>query len=105
MTQEEIVAQLAKERFVEGMLKGIARTDILSPDQQDLCQMVYLALLEYKGEGRLDIAYMWEHKRMKYFIARILICQYYGKTSPFYYQLRRFAESMREYDGHEKADE
>ena len=61
----------------------------LTPDLKDLCQMVYLILLEYDEEKIQDL---WEHNEINFFIARIIINQYRSSNSPFHTLYRKFQE-------------
>ena len=82
----EIIDQLAREKRVETMLANIAKkpvTGIL----EDLCQMVYLILLEYDGAKIEDL---WENGQINFFIARILLNQYRSTNSPFYKLFRKY---------------
>lgn len=83
----EIVEALGREQRVEQMILCIARTSILSPDLQDLAQMVYLALLDYPEDKLADL---WEHGQINFFLARIILNQYRSRTSRFYFQVRKF---------------
>ena len=74
----EIIDQLARERRVETMLANIAKRPV-SGTLEDLCQMVYLILLEYDDAKIEDL---WEHGQINFFIARILLNQYRSTNSP-----------------------
>lgn len=102
MTSAEIIGEIAAERVVERMLKGIAGVDILSPSLQDLSQMVYLALLEYDEE---KIVGLWQRNEMQFFISRILENNYHSQNSRYHYCIRRFTESIDDYKGHDKIDD
>ena len=58
-SRETIVETLARERRVEQMVVNIAH-QTLTPDLEDLCQMVYLILLEYDEAKLQDL---WENDR------------------------------------------
>lgn len=88
MTKAEICDTLAKSRRVESMVESICHHS-LTPDLQDLCQMVYLILLEYDEAKMQDL---WEHNEMNFFIARIIINQYRSTRSPFHTLFRKFQE-------------
>lgn len=88
MTRSEIVEQLAKQRRVEQMVENICHHS-LTADLQDLCQMVYLILLEYDETKIVDL---WEHNEINFFIARIIINQYRSSNSPYYSLFRKFQE-------------
>ena len=61
----------------------------LTPDLKDLCQMVYLILLEYDEEKIIDL---WENNEINFFLARIIINQYRSTRSPFHTLFRKFQE-------------
>lgn len=82
----EIIDQLARERRVETMLANIAKRPV-SGTLEDLCQMVYLILLEY-DEGK--IVDLWENGQINFFLARILLNQYRSTNSPFYKLFRKY---------------
>lgn len=94
MTRAEIVGTLARERRVETMVENIAR-QALTPDLRDLCQMVYLILLEYDEDKLVDL---WTNGQMNFFIARIVINQYRSTSSPFYKLYRKYALKAEEID-------
>ena len=87
-SKETIIETLAKKRRVEAMVENIAH-HALTADLKDLCQMVYLILLEY-DEGKLQD--LWENDQINFFLARIIINQYRSSNSPFHYLFRRFQE-------------
>ncbi len=98
MDKSQIVARIAQERRVETMVENIAKST-LTPDLKDLCQMIYLILLEYDETKLRDL---WEHGQMNFFIARIILNQYRSTNSPYYKLFRKYArkaediESIRE---------
>ena len=80
MTKGEVIERMAKERRVEAIVCSVAHVRRLTPDLQDLVQMVYLALLGYRDAIILDL---WDSGQMDYFAARIVINQFRSKDSPF----------------------
>lgn len=88
VTRNEIVEYLAKERRVEAMVENICHHE-LTADLRDLCQMVYLILLEYDEAKIQDL---WENGEINFFIARIIINQYRSSNSPFYSLYRKFQD-------------
>lgn len=92
MNARDVVERLARERAVETMVQNISRSS-LTPDLQDLCQMVYVILLTYDPDKILDLE---EHGAMPFFLARVILNQYRSKNSPFYYQIKRFLAQSRE---------
>ena len=83
-----IIETLAKERRVEALVENIAHHS-LTADLKDLCQMVYLVLLEYDETKLLDL---WENDQINFFLARIIINQYRSSNSPFHTIFRKFQE-------------
>lgn len=86
MTKAEIIETIARKRMVEVMAQNIAH-QALNADLSDLCQMVYLILLEYDEEKLQDL---WNHNQMTFFIARILVNQFRSSNSPFHTTYRKF---------------
>ena len=83
-----IIDTLARERRVEALVENIAHHS-LTDDLKDLCQMVYLVLLEYDETKLLDL---WENEQMNFFLARIIINQYRSSNSPFHTIFRKMQE-------------
>ena len=75
-----IIKTLADGKRVEAMVRNIAHQD-LTDDLKDLCQMVYLILLEYDEDKLVDL---WENNQINFFLARIIINQYRSANSPFH---------------------
>ena len=88
----EIIDQLAREKRVETMLANIAKRPV-SGTLEDLCQMVYLILLEYDGAKIEDL---WENGQINFFIARILLNQYKSSNSPFYKLFRKYESKCQD---------
>lgn len=86
MRKEDIIGKLARERVVETLAERVCRRP--GSELKDLCQMVYLILLEYDGD---KIADLYENKQINFFIVRILKNQFYGKTSAYHYAYRKFS--------------
>ena len=83
-----IIETLAKERRVEAMVENIAH-QTLTADLKDLCQMVYLILLEYDESKLQDL---WDNEQINFFLARIIINQYRSSNSPFHTIFRKYQE-------------
>ena len=88
MTKADIIETLARQKRVETMVENIAHHE-LTADLNDLCQMVYLVLLEYDESKLQDL---WEHNEMDFFLARVILNQYRSNNSPFHYTIRKFKE-------------
>ena len=80
MGRREIIEILAKEQRVEHLVENIAHQE-LDQTLKDLCQMVYLILLEYDEDKIVDL---WNNDEINFFIARIIINQYRSTNSPFH---------------------
>ena len=87
-TKVHIIETIARERRVEAMVENIAHHP-LTADLKDLCQIVYLVLLEYDETKLLDL---WENNQINFFLARVIVNQYRSSNSPFHYIFRRFQE-------------
>ena len=70
------------------MVENIANHS-LTADLKDLCQMVYMILLEYDEVKLQDL---WENDQMNFFLARIILNQYRSSNSPFHTIFRKFQE-------------
>ena len=86
--KETIIETLAKDRRVEALVENIAHHS-LTADLKDLCQMVYLILLEYDESTLQDL---WENDQINFFIARIILNQYRSSNSPFHAIFRKYQE-------------
>ena len=88
MNKQTIIETLAKERRVEALVENIAHHS-LTADLKDLCQMVYLILLEYDESKLQDL---WENEQINFFLARIILNQYRSSNSPFHSIYRKYQE-------------
>ena len=86
--KETIIETLAKDKRVEALVENIAHHS-LTADLKDLCQMVYLILLEYDKSKLQDL---WENDQINFFIARIILNQYRSSNSPFHAIFRKYQE-------------
>ena len=86
--KETIIETLAKDRRVEALVENIAHHS-LTADLKDLCQMVYLILLEYDESKLQDL---WENEQINFFVARIILNQYRSSNSPFHAIFRKYQE-------------
>ena len=87
-SKQTIIETLANEKRVEALVENIAH-HTLTADLKDLCQMVYMILLEYDEAKLLDL---WEHDQINFFLVRIIINQYRSSNSPFHTIFRKFQE-------------
>lgn len=102
MDRDTLIKAIADQHMVEGIVCNIAGSPVLGADMRDLCQEVYLALMEY-DLGRLTD--LWESGAMRFFIARIVLNQWRSVTSPFYAKIRRFRRRSVEIEGKEFGNE
>lgn len=86
MDKNQIITEIARKKMVEQMVQNIAHQS-LSADLKDLCQMVYLILLEYDEQKLQDL---WSNNQMNFFLARIIINQFRSTNSPFHTIYRKF---------------
>lgn len=101
MDKASIIEYIANERMVESMVENIAH-QALNDDLSDLCQMIYVLLLEYDEEKLQDL---WEHNQIRFFLARIIVNQYRSSTSSFHYTFRKFQEKSIDITGMDWSDE
>lgn len=86
MGKYEIIADIGKARLVERLACNVAHSP-MTDDIQDLCQMVYLYLLEYDNDKLQDL---WDNGQITFFIARILINQYNSENSRYFRTIVKF---------------
>ena len=87
-SKAHIIETLAEEKRVEALVENIAHHS-LTADLQDLCQMVYMIMLEY---DEVKLPDLWENDQMNFFLARIILNQYRSSNSPFHTIFRKFQE-------------
>ena len=87
-SKADIIETLAQEKRVEALVENIAHHS-LTADLKDLCQMVYMILLEYDEVKLQDL---WENDQMNFFLTRIILNQYRSSNSPFHTIFRKFQE-------------
>ena len=87
MTKRELIDSIARIGLVERLVANVCQRHHRA--LPDLVQMVYEALLKYDGQKLLRI-----HRRgaLNFFIVRIIENLYFSRTSPYYRQIRRFAQ-------------
>ncbi len=89
MTKTEIVHSLAQARVVEDITVRVAKASALTPELQDLAQIVYVALLSMDDDKLADL---YESGQVNYFIVGIVRKQYWSQTSPFFHKFREFSK-------------
>ena len=98
MTRHEVIEQMAKDGFVEEVVKNVTLRDRIDYDLQDLVQIVYLSLLQQPEKKILEL---WTTGAMRYFVSRIVMTQYRSPRSTFAAQVTRFRERMQPVEGME----
>lgn len=81
-----IIEILAKEKNVEKFIQNTAKTS--APELDDLAQDIYLILLDMEEEKLIQL---YDNKQLDYWIARIILNQYFSSTSPFYTKYKKFS--------------
>lgn len=89
MTRKEIVERIAEDRLVEQVVGRITHLPADSPDSQDLCQYIYLILLEY-NEAKLQAR--MAAGDVDNLIARLVVNNFRSAKSRFHYLFRVFRE-------------
>ena len=84
-----IVEGLARRRFVEETVLRIAGPHADGSDLEDLCQMVYLVLLEY---DECKLCSVVEAGALSYLVTSIVIRNLRSRTSRFYYAIKAFRD-------------
>lgn len=85
MNKYEIVEKLAKEKKVEKFIQNTAKTSC--PELDDLAQDIYAILLDMEED---KITQLYDNQQLDYWIARIILNQYYSNTSPFFTKYKKF---------------
>lgn len=63
MDKWQIIDKLGRRHIVEELVKNVTHSNILSADLQDLCQDIYLRLMEYPEFMLQDL---WAQKKKNY---------------------------------------
>lgn len=99
----KIIAQLAKDRRVEALVCNVARRhEPLGADLQDLCQMIYVFLLEYNPE---KIVAMHQRGDLDFFLVRMIVNNLQSVNSRYYYIYRHFRSKTEDITGKDFIDE
>ena len=95
MTVNEIVERLGREKRVEQIVLRISGLSTLTADLQDLCQMIYLTLLEYDAD---KLGNLWESDAINFLIVRLVQFNLHSKTSRYYYTIKIFKARSSDID-------
>ena len=93
----DIVDKVGKEKMVERIMAsviGVGNPSQLPPQCRDLCQMVYLILLE-SPKNTID---SYEQGCFGCYVRKIISNQYFSKTSPFYAKVDGFRKKAVDMD-------
>lgn len=80
--KQNIINKIAKDRMVETIVANVAK-DTTDEDLTDLCQDIYLALMEKDEDIIVDL---YEKGNLNFYITRIVLNNVDSKTSRFYYR-------------------
>lgn len=94
MTKYEIISELGTNHTVEKLLRKLSKKSFKAESTlQDLCQDIYIALLEKEED---TITGLYERKELDKYIMQMLKNQYLSVTSPYYQKYKRFLNSSQE---------
>lgn len=92
MTKSEVVDMIARAKLVEELVTNITHVGS-GADVQDLIQEIYLALLTTDESKIIDL---YVNGQIRFFIARVIINQYFSSKSPFYIKIKSFRNRIAE---------
>ena len=87
MTRNDMIDALARQRKVETIVADMTRRQ-LDADLKDLCQIVYLHLLEMDEDKLRDL---YDTGDIHFYLLRVIYLQLHGNRTPFDNQVRRFS--------------
>lgn len=90
MTKSSVISILARNKVIEKLLK---QYNLSSPYAKDLCQDLYIELLN--KEDKLIVG-LYERNEIEYYIRAMLSNNINSNTSPFYRQYERFRKTTDE---------
>lgn len=83
--KQSIINNIAKDRMVETIVANVAK-DTTDEDLTDLCQDIYLALMEKDEETIEDL---YTKKQLNYYITRMVINNIDSSTSRYFYNYKK----------------
>lgn len=83
--KQSIINNIAKDRMVETIVANVAK-DTTDEDLTDLCQDIYLALMEKDEETIEDL---YAKKQLNYYITRMVINNIDSSTSRYFYNYKK----------------
>lgn len=99
----KLIEQLAKDKVIEGIVKNVAK-DSTDEDLKDLCQDLYMTLMEKDEEW---IAGIFEREQINYYITRLAMNNINSTTSRFFYNYKHKKQkevNIDDYKNQETAD-
>lgn len=87
MTAIEIIRQAAEAGLVEDIVKNTTHRSTLSDDMKDLCQIVYLSMMEQEPAKLVHLASAGE---LRYWVASVVNRQLNGHRTTYEQQVTRF---------------
>lgn len=82
----ETIAKLAKEKFVEKLVKSYY---INSPYRDDLCQDLYIELLK---KDQTLVQQLYDNNQLQYYIRKMITNNIKSKTSPYYKNYEKYRQ-------------
>lgn len=83
--KQNIINKIAQDRMVETIVANVAK-DTTDEDLADLCQDIYLALMEKDEE---TIEELYANKQLNFFVTRMIINNIDSSTSRYFYNYKK----------------
>ena len=83
--KQNIINKIAQDRMVETIVANVAK-DTTDEDLTDLCQDIYLALMEKDEETIEDL---YAKKQLNYYVTRMVINNIDSSTSRYFYNYKK----------------
>lgn len=83
--KQSIINKIAQDRMVETIVANVAK-DTTDEDLTDLCQDIYLALMEKDEETIEDL---YTKKQLNYYVTRMVINNIDSSTSRYFYNYKK----------------
>lgn len=83
--KQSIINKIAKDKMVETIVANVAK-DTADEDLTDLCQDIYLALMEKDEETIEDL---YTKKQLNFYVTRMVINNIDSSTSRYFYNYKK----------------
>ena len=83
--KQNIINKIAQDRMVETIVANVAK-DTTDEDLTDLCQDIYLALME-KDEETIEDLYI--NKQLNFYVTKMVINNIDSSTSRYFYKYKK----------------